>query len=108
MKPPEFVREIIGSRQRREDFNCYTEDQAKGVAAWWLTRRWGRRAVLTAAQVKDSAMEAVLGSDQALRGERARRPPPGGAADAFWAHRRSAQDGPSYAGRAFGGFAFRD
>lgn len=100
--------QIAGSRQRREDFNCYTEDQAKGVAAWWLTRRWGRRAVLTAAQVKDSAMEAVLGSDQALRGERARRPPPGGAADAFWAHRRSAQDGPSYAGRAFGGFAFRD
>jgi hypothetical protein len=91
-------------RQRREDFNCTNEGQAQGVVAWWLTRRWGRMAVLTAAQVKEHALIQVAGSEQAFRNARARVPPPDGAAGSFWAHRRTARDGGSYAGRGFGGF----
>lgn len=94
-------------RQRREDFNCLTVKQAQGVVAWWMTRRWGRMAVLTAAQVKEHALIHVAGSEQAFRDARARVPPPDGAADAFWAHRRTARDGGSYAGRGFGGFGSR-
>ena len=47
--------ESASRRQRREDFNCTSLAQAQGVVAWWMTRRWGRMAVLTAAQVKDGA-----------------------------------------------------
>ena len=94
-------------RQRREDFNCLSVKQAQGVVAWWMTRRWGRMAVLTAAQVKEHALIHVSGSEQAFRDARARVPPPDGAADAFWAHKRTARDGGSYAGRGFGGFGSR-
>jgi len=72
-----------------------------------MTRRWGRMAVLTAAQVKEHALIHVAGSEQAFRDARARVPPPDGAADAFWAHKRTARDGGSYAGRGFGGFGSR-
>jgi len=96
--------EVASRRQRREDFNCTSVQQAQGVVSWWLTRRWGRMAVLTAAQVKEHALIEVAGSAQAFRDARARAPPPNGAADAFWNHRRTARDGGSYAGRGFGGF----
>ena len=64
-------------------------------------------AVLTAAQVKEHALIQVAGSDQAFRDARARAEPLDGAADAFWAHRRTARDGGSFAGRGFGGFGPR-
>ena len=63
--------------------------------------------VLTPAQVKEHALIHVAGSEQAFRDARARVPPPDGAADAFWAHRRKARDGGSYAGRGFSGFGSR-
>ena len=96
--------ETASRRQRREDFDCLNVKQAQGVVAWWITRRWGRMSLLTAAQVKEHALTFVGGSEQAYRDARARVPPPDGAADAFWAHRRTARDGGSYAGRGFGGF----
>ena len=99
--------ETASRRQRREDFDCLNVKQAQGVVAWWITRRWGRMALLTAAQVKEHALTFVGGSEQAYRDARARVPPPDGAADAFWAHRRTARDGGSYAGRGFGGFGPR-
>ena len=99
-----LAQESASRRQRREDFNCLDAKQAQGVVAWWMTRRWGRMALLTAAQVKEDALISVAGSEQAFRDARARVPPPDGAADAFWAHRRTARDGGSYAGRGFGGF----
>ena len=40
-----------------------------------MTQRWGRMAVLTAAQVKEHAPIQVAGSDQAFRDARARAEP---------------------------------
>ena len=99
-----LAQESASRRQRREDFNCLGAKQAQGVVAWWMTRRWGRMALLSAAQVKENALIHVAGSEQAFWDARARAPPPDGAADAFWAHRRTACDDGSYAGRGFGGF----
>ena len=100
--------EMALRRERCEDFNCNSTKQARGVVSWWLTRRWGRLAIVTAAQVKENALLQVAGSEPARREARAKAPPPDGAADAFWAHRRSARDGGCYAGRQFGGFGPRD
>ena len=41
--------ETASRRQRREDFDCLNVKQAQGVVAWWITRRWGRMSLLTAA-----------------------------------------------------------
>ena len=101
----DLARETALRRERREGFNCSDVGQATGVVAWWITRRWGRLAVRSAAQVKDNALQQVRGSPPALREARARAPPPRGAEDAFWTHRRTACDQGDYSGRAFGGFS---
>ena len=102
-----IAREVVLRRERRESFNCSDVNQAAGVVTWWITRRWGRLAVLSAARVKEHALLQVGGSEPARREAWARAPPPCGAADAFWTHRRTARDHGDFAGWAFGGFSSR-
>ena len=99
--------EVATKRDLREGFDTTSVQQARQVATWWFQRRWGRRATLTAAQVKLAALACVPGTPGSARAAReAGLGAQGGAeANAFWAHRRSARDGGAYGGRGFGGFS---
>ena len=93
---------LEGARRRscRVDFNTKGDniEQAAALMSWWMRRRWGRLSILRALMVKETALRAVAGSQQA----RSQTCPTAdaGAANEYWAQRGTRRDG----GASFGGF----
>ena len=95
--------EAVKSRSCRADFNLRGGDlgRAAGTISWFLLRRWGRLAILRGLYLKEEALRAVVGSQQAAENEARSSSGTGGVAGEYWFQRATREDS---SGATFMGF----